>query len=144
MHAARAYGGDRRPGAVVVDVGSEVEIDGDDDVRVPEQDLLDRSVGKSAAGAARDVLSEEFDRLDVDRAAKAGLEPAWSARIVDTRPALARDRGDAAGDGLDRIFGVARQRFRRLRPSDQRPDRAIRRRRAIEAAIEQRIGNFGL
>src|SRR5215813_12763568 len=140
MHAARAYGGDRRPGAVVVDVGSEVEIDGDDDVRVPEQDLLDRNVGKSAAGGARDVLSEEFDRLDVDRAAETGLEPAWSARIVDARPALARKRSDAAGDGLDRIFGIAREGFCRLGPADQRANRAIRRCGAVEAAIEQRIG----
>lgn len=58
--------------------------------------------------------------------------------------AFARDRGDTAGDGLHRVLGIARQRFCRLAPADQRASDVIGRRGGIKAAVEQRVGNAGL
>ena len=96
MHAARSDGSNRRPGRIVVDLCGEVSVDGDDDVGIPHQHLLDRDVGEAAAGCAGDVPRQEFDGLDRDRAAQSGLEAARSARKIDARPLLLGDAGDPA------------------------------------------------
>src|SRR5262245_8638858 len=144
MYAARAHGGDRRPGRIAQDRRSKVLIDGDDDVRIPEEHLLDRDIREAAARAAGDVLREQLDRLHVNRAAEAGLEPARPACVVDARPALRRDGADAPRDGLDRVFGVSRERLTLLAPPDQVTERAKPERDAVEAAVEQRVGDSGL
>ena len=44
----------------------------------------------------------------------------------------------------DGLLGVARQRLAAFAPADQRADNAVGRRDAVEAAVEQRIGDAGL
>src|SRR5262245_10254735 len=125
MYAPRAHGGDRRPGRIAQDRRREILVNGDDDVRIPEQHLLDRDVREAAARAAGDVLREDHDRLYVYRAAETGLEPARPAGVVDARAALRRDRADALRDGLDDVFGVAREPLTLLASPNQVAERAI-------------------
>ena len=93
---------------------------------------------------AGDVLRQQLDRLDVDRAAEPGLQPARAARVVDARATLERNCADPLRDRLHHLFGGAREVLALLGPSDQRTERAIAQRDAVEAAVEQRIGNAGL
>src|SRR5262245_14832409 len=144
MYAPRAHSGDRRPGRIPEHRRGEILVDGDDDVRIPKKHLLEGDVCKAATRATGDVLREELDRLHVDRAAEAGLEPARPARVIDARTALRRDGADAPRDGLDRVFGVARKRLTLLATADQVTERAIGERNAVEAAVEQRVGDAGL
>ena len=93
---------------------------------------------------AGDVLRQQLDRLDVDRAAEPGLQPARAARVVDARAPLGRDCADALRDRPHHVFGGAREGLALLGPADQRAERTIGLRDAVEAAVEQRIGNAGL
>ena len=92
MHPARTDRGDRRPDRIVAHVRREIAVDGDDHIGIPQQHLLDRDVGEPALAFGRDVLrAEEFDGLDIDRAAEPGLEPARPARVIDARPPALRN-----------------------------------------------------
>src|SRR5262249_4678064 len=79
-----------------------------------------------------------------DRAAEPGLEPARPAGVVDARPPVGRDRAHALCDGFHRVFGVARKALALLAPPDQRAERAIAQRNALETAVEHRVGNARL
>ena len=57
------------------------------------------TVGEPALALGRDVArAEEFDGLDVDRAAEPGFEPARTARVIDARAAVRRNRVDPLAD----------------------------------------------
>ena len=91
MHAAGTDGRDRGPGRVVIDLGGEVAVDGDDDIGIPHQHLLDppetlpRPPRISPATFWARKLDDYFDR---DRATQSGFEPARTAREIDARPLL--------------------------------------------------------
>ena len=53
-------------------------------------------------------------------------------------------RAHPLGDGLDRVLGAARKGLALLAPSDQRSERAVAERNAVEATVEQRVGDAGL
>ncbi len=145
MHAPGLHGFDRSPNRVAAHACSEVLIDGDDHVRIPEQHLLDGDDGEAATPLARDVASAEiFDGLDVDRAAEAGLKPAWATCVVDARPARLRYSRNALADGRHGFAGIAGEFLRLGPPVRQFAELAIALRDRIEAPIEQRIGNAGL
>ena len=88
------------------------------------------------------LRAEPLDRFHVDGAAEAGLEPARPARVIDARPFLRRRQ--AAGDGLDGLFRIARRGLAGIAASGQCADGAVGARDAVEASIEQRIRNAGL
>ena len=94
--------------------------------------------------SAGDVLRQHFDRLDVDRAAEPGDQPARAARVIDARARRRRDRRDPAGGSLDRVVGIARQLFGVDFASGQLAELAVGLGDRIETAIEQRIRNTGL
>src|SRR5215471_977963 len=86
VHAARAYRGNFLPERIVTHIGSKIAVDGDDDIGIPQQHLLDRDNCEPALALARDIARAKiFDGLDIDRAAEPGLEPARPAGIVDAR-----------------------------------------------------------
>ena len=93
---------------------------------------------------AGDVLCQQFDRLDVDRAAEPGLQPARAARVIDARATLERNCADPLRDRLHHLFGGAREVLALRGPADQRAERPIGLRDAVEAPVEQGIGNAGL
>ena len=97
---------------------------------------------RSAGDVAR---AQELDRLDVDRAAEPGLEPARPARVIDARPLLGSEfRGDPLRDRRHRVVGIARKRLGFVAAADQFAERAIGRGGLVETAVEQRVGNAGL
>src|SRR3954470_8322556 len=132
MHTPRAHCRDRGPGWIAQNVRGEILVDGDDDVRIPQQHLLDRDIGEAAARATGDVARDQFDRLYVDRAAEPGLEPARPAGVVDARPLLERNRVHALGDGLDGALGATGKGLALLAPSDQRTECAVGKRNSVE------------
>src|SRR5262249_24807521 len=110
MHAAGQHRLDRRPYRIAAHARGEGAVDRDDDGWTPEQHLLDRDDGKAALALARDIdRTEECDRLNIDRSAKAGLEAARAAGVIDARTAVVRDFVDPTLDHRDRGFGCAGQ-----------------------------------
>ena len=76
MDAAIAHRLDTGPGRIVADALREGQVDRDDDLRIPGEDLFERDLGEAAARlSGSDVAgAEERQRLDIDRAAEPGLE----------------------------------------------------------------------
>ena len=143
MHAAGTHGRDVLPERITAYIGGKVTVDRDDDFGIPLQHLLDRDGSEPAFGFTGDIArTEEFNGLDIDRAAEPGFQAARPAGIIDARALAFGNPVDARLDLQQRVFriggmglGVA------LR---QLAEQAIGRSRRIEAAVEQRIRNPGL
>ena len=87
MHPPGAHRRDLRPHRIAAHARGEIAVDGDDDIGIPQQHLLDRDDREPALALGRDIArAEKLDGLDVDRAAEPGLQPARPARVVDARP----------------------------------------------------------
>ena len=95
IDALVAHRGDGIPHRQLPHLAIEIRVVGDDDLRIPEDDLLQAHVGEAAALAAGHVVgAEEFDHLHVDGAREPGGEPLGAARVVDARALVLRHRRD--------------------------------------------------
>src|ERR1700682_5037582 len=144
MHSIFAHRLDRSPGGVVSYRRGELLIDGDDYVWIPDQNLLNRNIGEAAGRFSCNIAADQFDGLDVDRAAEPGCEPLLPARVIDPRPLIRGNRLHAGQNRLERIFSVARKLLGILGATDQLAERTVGLGNPGEAAIQQRIGNAGL
>src|SRR5262245_41810791 len=107
MHATVAHGGDFLPERIAPHIGREVAIDGDDNIGIPQQHLLDRDNDKPALALARDVARAEiFDGLDIDGAAESCLQPARPPGVVDARAFVFRNAVHARLNFGERILRV--------------------------------------
>ena len=95
-------------------------------------------LGGDVAGA------DEFDRLTDHRAAKARLQPALVARVVDARAGIARHGSAALRDDGDRSLGVTRELLCVVAAAEKLTERAIGRADAVQVPVEQNIGDTTL
>ncbi len=120
-----------------VDLGGEIAVDGDDDVGIPHQHLLDRDIAEAAAGCAGDVPGQELDPLTVIEPPNPVSRPRGPRAKYNSRPLILRDAGDPAGDGLgERVFGLASEDFRVVAAADQLSEQPVGPCRPLEAAVE--------
>src|SRR5690606_30435321 len=83
-------------------------------------------------------------RLDIDRAAEPGLQPARATGIVDAWPLFGRDCSDAPAYRRHRLLAPARQRLGPLGAASETAEDPIARGDLSETPVQKRIGDAGL
>ncbi len=145
MDAAGLHGPHTGPGGIAAHAFREGEVDGDDHLRVPGEDLFERHLRQPAARLVGDVAgAEESERLDIDRAAEPRLEATRSAGVINRGSLLGSDPGDAAADRRHGRLAPGCERLGAFAAARQAAEDAIALGDRAETAIEQRIGDAGL